>query len=121
MTYDPTTDAGKVRLLIMDVDVNNETFSDAEIAAFLAMEGDDVRLAAAQALDTIAINEALVLKVIRNMNLSTDGAKLATTLMERAEKLRDRVDESGDLDYAETIWNDWVDRDYVRNDLVRNQ
>jgi hypothetical protein len=34
-TYDPTTDAGKVRLLISDTDVTTPIFTDVEIATFL--------------------------------------------------------------------------------------
>jgi hypothetical protein len=99
ITTDPTTDLGRVRLLISDVDTASPTFTDAEISAFLALEGGNVRLAAAQALDTIASNEALVSKQVRTMDVSTNGPAVAAELRARARALReqaDRYDADGD-------------------------
>lgn len=87
ITTDPGTDVGMTRLLINDVDSANPVFSDAEINGFLRFE-QTVRRAAAQALDTIASNEVLVSKVIRTLDLQTDGAKVAAELRARAESLR---------------------------------
>ena len=102
-TYDPSTDVGKVRLLIPDTDVpDNAVFEDADIEAFLDLEGD-IRLAAAQALDSIAVSEALVQKVLKTMDTQTDGAKLAEALMKRAASLRAQaaqVDEDDDDQFA---------------------
>lgn len=84
---DYATDAGRVRLLINDTDID-QVFSDAEIAVFLALEGDSVKLAAAQALDTIADDEALTSKVIRSQDLATDGPSVAAGLRARAKELR---------------------------------
>ncbi len=121
MTYDPTTDAGKVRLLVRDTNTSDHFFTDAEIDAFLTLGDNDVRLAAAEALDTIATDEALVLKVVRILHLQTDGAKLAATLFTRAERLRDSVDETGEFDYAEMLWNTDSERQFTANDFMRNQ
>lgn len=109
MPYDPTTPGGRVRLLINDVSDNDQVFSDVEIAAFLALEDGDVRYAAAQALDTIATNEALVSKVIKTMDLQTDGAKLAEALMRRAQALRDQADSDpaeafGVVEFADPVF-----------------
>lgn len=82
----------RVRLLITDTNPEKQIFSNEEIDEFLAMNGDDVRLAAAEALETIATSEALTLKVIKLLDLTTDGAKLAETLMKRAEKLREHAE-----------------------------
>ncbi len=95
-SYDPGTDAGKVRLLIADTDRTSPVFQDNEITAFLALAGDDVRLAAAQALDVMANNMAMVLKVIKTLDLSTDGAATAKALRDGAQVLRDQVDQDGD-------------------------
>lgn len=96
-TYNLTTDVGRVRLLISDTDPTTPIFDDDEISAFLAFEGDDVRLAAAQALDTIASNEALVVKKLRTADgLTTDGPAVAKELRERAAQLR--ADAHGDED-----------------------
>lgn len=85
----PETDpaVNDVRLLI-NAPGADDVFTDDEIAAFLRLEGGAVKLAAAQAIDTIADNEALVSKVIRDGQLSTDGAKTADSLRKRAAALR---------------------------------
>lgn len=88
MAYDLSTAAGQVRLLINDTDETRAVFSVDEIAAFLTLEGDNVKLAAAQALDTIADDEALTSKAIRSQDLTTDGAKVAAILRARAATLR---------------------------------
>lgn len=91
-TYDPSTLAGRVRLLINDIPVEDvAVFDDDEITAFLDLAAQSVLLAAAQALDTIASNEVLVGKVIRTQDLSTDGAKVSAELRARAQALRDQV------------------------------
>jgi len=87
-----TTPRGQVRLLANDVDETEPVFSDNEIDSFLAMEAGHVKLAAAQAIDTIADNEALCSKVIRTQDLATDGAKLADSLRKRAAALRQQHD-----------------------------
>jgi hypothetical protein len=86
-SIDYATNAGRVRLLINDTDVD-PVFSDAEINVFLSLEGDDVKRAAAQALDTIADDEVLTAKVISDHQLSTNGATVADSLRKRAATLR---------------------------------
>lgn len=81
------TDISTVRLLISDLD-DPPIFSDDEITAFLTLEGDAVKLAAAQALDAIASNEALVSKRIRTLDLQTDGPAVAKELRAHATALR---------------------------------
>ncbi len=93
-TYDPDTDRGKVRLLISDVDTASATFTDEEIDTFLTM-GDSVRDSAAVALETIAGNQALVLKRIKTHNLETNGPELAKELRALATQLRDTDDQAG--------------------------
>lgn len=92
MAIDFTTPLGRVRLLANDVDIDNEVFSDVEIDAFLLLEGGNEKLAAAQAIDTIADNEALTSKVLKSQDVQTDGAKLADSLRKRAEALRQQHD-----------------------------
>jgi cytidylate kinase len=91
VTTDPTTPVGMVRLLISDTSEADPVFSDAEVAAFLAMESANLRMAAAQALDTIASNEVMVSKVIRTQDLQTDGSKVAAELRARATSLREQA------------------------------
>lgn len=97
-----------IRLLINDTATEeaDQVFSNTELLDFLALEGDDVKRAAAQALDTIADNEALVSKAIRTQDLQTDGPKVAESLRKRATELRaqaDRADEAAEGDYFDVI------------------
>lgn len=84
--YDPGTDVGKVRLLLSDIGAP-WVFADEEIQAFLTLEGG-VKLAAAQAIDTNATNQALAAKVFTAQDVSLDGAKLAAAMRAHAAALR---------------------------------
>lgn len=105
ITVDPATDIGRVRLLATDLDEVSPLFSDAQIQAFLDMGNGRVKRAAALALETIAVSEALVSKVIRTLDLSTDGAKVAAELRARAKALRDEDDADEDDWYGIEIVN----------------
>jgi len=126
-TYDPTADAGIVRLLITDTDVanpDNQIFEDAEIDAFLTLEGSVVKRAAARALDVIATREVLVQKVIRIMDLTTDGAKVADALRALAKALRDEAAEDllaagGLFDWAEMVVDDFSARERLLKQAQR--
>lgn len=108
MPYDPTTPTGQVRLLINDTqEPPAQVFTDPEITAFLLLEDSNVKRAAAQAVDTIADDEALTSKVIKDHDLATDGAAVADALRKRAAVLRaqaDRDDQKTDTEsYFEVI------------------
>lgn len=93
----PATEAqGDVRLLIADTDSTRRLFSTLQIAQFLRLNGDNTRRAAAQALDVMASNEAMVSKVIKTKDLSTDGAKVADSLRKQAAELRRQADDGED-------------------------
>ena len=94
------TPQGQVRLLIADVsaDVATQILTDAQIDALLTLEGDNVKRAAAAALDAIATSEVLVSKVIRTQDLTTDGAKVADALRRQAQALRDQASAVDDMD-----------------------
>lgn len=121
--FDMSTAAGRVRLLINDLDITDLFFEDAQIDAFLDLEGDDVRLAAAQALDTIASNEALVFKKMRLLDSSVDGPAVAKELRERASELRrqaaDGADGGGDFEIAEMVVDGFTSRDRLWNEQLR--
>lgn len=89
----PTVEQEDVRLLIADTSTASRIFSTKQIAAFLRMNRENVRRAAAQALDVMAANEAMVSKVIRTQDLSTDGAKVADSLRKQAAELRRQEDQ----------------------------
>lgn len=132
-TFDPTTDRGKVRLLIPD-DVEQYDgidvyfFTDAKIDAFLALNenesGDSlVRLAAADALDTWASSEAMITKAIKLLDLTTNGPAVAASLRARADKLRELAEKASTdsgFDVAELALGPFSEREQVVNEAIRD-
>lgn len=95
---------GQVRLLTADVaaDEAARILTDDQVQGFLDLNDANVRRAAADALDAIAISEALVSKVIRTQDLATDGAKVAAALQARAAQLRAQAD-AADVDAGDVF------------------
>lgn len=103
---DFTTDVGKVRVLLGDTDPSDVSmgegtymyFSDDEIGAFLTMYGDNIKLAAARCLETIASSQALLLKSWSTDDLTVNGDKIAESLRKLAAQLREEAlqDESNE-------------------------
>ena len=124
-TFDLSTDTGVMRLLIPDRSATEYVFADAELAAFLTIEGD-TRRAAALALETIASDHVLTLKVVRLLDLTTDGAKSGDALLKRAERLRSQADaadmavDGGLFDIAEMVPNDFAWRERIWNEALRD-
>lgn len=117
MTYDLSTDVGKLRLLIPDRSAEEYIFTDSELSTFLALEAD-IRRATALALETLASDNALVLKVIKLMQLSTDGAKTSDALLKRAAILREQAayeDSATDagIEFAQWLLDDFSYREYA--------
>jgi hypothetical protein len=96
------SDVGMVRLLICDVDEAALVFTTPQVQAFLDLEGGNIKLAAAQALDVGATNEVFASKVIKDHQLSTDGAKAADAVRKHAAALRAQVVD-GDDGFLEVI------------------
>lgn len=95
-TYSPSTDRGKVRLLISDTDDSDATrqlFTDEEIDTFLTLRASSVFRAAATALRTIASNEVQVQKRISILDLRTDGPSEARALRQLADDYEQAADE----------------------------
>lgn len=86
--YANPTPTGMVRLLLADIDPENAVLSDDALAGYLVIESGSIKRAAAQALNAIAISEALVSKVIKTQDLQTNGVALAAELRARAAELR---------------------------------
>lgn len=93
-------DRGTVRLLCTDINEDDPLFTDAQVDAFLRLEGGNVKRAAARALDVIAVSEVLVSKKIRTQDLQTDGPAVAKSLHEQALALRADADRDDDADQA---------------------
>lgn len=129
MALDYTTAAHQVRLLITDPyedsdGSDDQILTDAQVEAFLSLEGANVFRAAALALETIATDQVLVLKVIRTLDVQTDGAKVAAELRARAKDLRSRADDDAaslDDDFAVAEFADPVFgyRDRLNRQILR--
>jgi hypothetical protein len=103
---DFTTDTGRVRVLLGDTEATDVVagvgtymyFGDDEIAAFLTMYGENVKLATARAMETIAGSQALLLKSWSSDDLTVNGDKIAESLRKIAAQLREEAlqDESNE-------------------------
>lgn len=89
LPIDLSTPIGKVRTLIPDRGPSWFALQDEEIQVFLDINDNNIRLAAADCLDTIAADRALVQGVTETLDLKVDGAKLLDSLMKRAATLRE--------------------------------
>lgn len=123
-SYDPTavsSNRDHVRMLIRDVDSSNPVFQDEELDAMLVVEGSVIKRAAALAYEVIASNQAYVLKVIKNLDLQTDGAKVADALRAGAKQWREQAEYDdaasvgGAFDIGEWIVDEFSRRDYDQN------
>ena len=120
-TYTLGTDVGTIRLLIPDRVDSGHIFEDDELTGYMTLEGD-VRSAAACALETIASDQALTLKVMHLLDVTTDGAKLSDALLKRAALLRQQAANNvagGSFDWAEQITNDFGAREHIYNTALR--
>jgi len=107
------TALGQVRALIPDIEqLEDQTdptatpqyiFSDAVLNAYLAIYSNNIKRAAAQAKLVLATSEALISKVIKTYDFSTDGAKLGAELRAQAKMLQDEADKDDMVDNYETF------------------
>lgn len=109
------SDRDMVRLIVGDVRPDSPLFQDEEINAFLGLENQDVRYAAAMALDRIASSQAMLLQSIELLDIKADAMQLAQVLRDHATALRCESDTEPAFDiaeqaftpdgYAHLIWN----------------
>jgi hypothetical protein len=110
-TYVLTTDIGRIRLLCQDTDITGadplrRVFTDEELQAYLTLESDVVKLAAAQACDEKATYLLLVLKDETSGDYTIRASGMAGLLQARARELRRQVEQDGSFDIAETDWEE---------------
>ncbi len=123
-TYVLTQPRGQVRLLIKDTVIGTAVFTDEELDALLLMEASNVKRSAALALETMASNDAYVLKVVKLLDITTDGARVSDALLKRAAELRAQADfedagTDGGFDVAEMVLDDFSFRERVIDDGLR--
>ena len=106
-----SSDTGKVRVLLGDTEAENVVggvgdymyFGDDEIGAFLTMYGENVKLASARAMETIAGSQALLLKSWSSDDLSVNGDKIAESLRKLAAQLREEALQEESSEYFNMI------------------
>lgn len=86
----------QVRLIIGDTNAEDPDFDDDQVRGFLSIARDSVLRAAADALDAIATNEALLSKKLTTQDRATDGPAVADALRRHAAALRGRAKEEED-------------------------
>lgn len=125
-TNDPTTYIGLIRMRVFDEDESDVIFSDEKITSvYTTLERSNIKRTAAFFLETIATREALILKVIKNLNLQTDGAKLADSLVKQAKDLRTQADDEDDeiadvFDWAEHVNDVFGERELLIKEILRD-
>ncbi len=119
-TYVLSTDIGRVRALLPDIVEASAQFSDEEITAFLELAGDSVFIAAALALERLAMS-ALSRGKIRLPDLEVDQTSLAKTYLDRAKALREQADEGdvAEFDVIEQVYSPFGLRAHLANEYLR--
>ena len=118
-TYDLSTNVGKVRLKIRDTDSTKKLFSDAELQFFVDDNDVDLDLAAADALEALVANAALLHKLEELGEYKIDSKGMAAALMKAAERYRARSEEAPAIDSAERNLSDFTAGQIIWNDLLR--
>ena len=116
-TYVLGTNTGMVRLLIPDRELTEYFFEDEEIAAIWGAQigaTDQIKnlRAAATCLEIMASDEAYTLKVVKLLDLTTNGPATAAELRARAAKLAAQADDLESASVADFDWAEWVVNDF---------
>lgn len=93
------------------VEFKHVLFLDSAIQVFLDLNDDSIRLAAADALDSMATSQALIQKKIKLLDMQTDGPALALALRAHAKTLREQEallagGAEADFDIAEQVFDE---------------
>ncbi|MCK5236324.1 MAG: hypothetical protein KAR06_04985 [Deltaproteobacteria bacterium] len=99
-TYDISTDVGKVRLKSGDKDLTDIIFTDEEIEVFLANQGNDVNLAAAELLEAWAA-EYTASPDSEKIGDYAYTQKIVDKMLKLAQKLKDTASETPVLEWSE--------------------
>jgi hypothetical protein len=124
-TYVQGTDIGKVRLLVPDRELAYMVFTDEELQEFIDLYPANLWYAAAEAVDTIAASQTMILKVVSRLDVSTDGAAVGRELRQRANRLRETGDDMAGADVSdvstiEMLLGDFSIREQIVNAGLRD-
>lgn len=76
-----------VRLLIPDIDPDNQIYTDTQIEMFLLAARGNIFRAASLAIGSLSVDEAITYKVIKTDDQSVDGVAVADALRKRSAEL----------------------------------
>jgi hypothetical protein len=94
-------------------------FTDEEIQEFIDLYPANLWYAAAEALDTIAASQVMILKVVSRLDVTTDGASVGRELRQRANRLRETGDHMADADVSDVSTIEMMLGDFsIREQIV---
>jgi hypothetical protein len=102
-TLDPTTDVGKVRILIHDSDASKPLFEDDEITAILSLENSSIKLAAASLCASLATNRAKLAVIKERGDIKDDLTKMSAAFLAVAKEFRSQAADSDELPILESL------------------
>lgn len=110
------TDVQLVRTLIPDTEAvfgpteDQTMFADSDIENFITLGKGNLLRAAGLAMIAVGNSEALILKIIKTQDLSTNGAELQNQWRQAGKLMLDRADkedETADAEYFQIIDYGW--------------
>lgn len=113
---------------IYDRNPANPVFQDEDITAvYNTLERQSVKRTAAFMLETIASQQVLILKVMKNLQLQTDGAAVGRELRMEADRLREQADTEDTFingntafDWAEQVFDVFSERERIVKEMLRD-
>ena len=114
-TYDSTTNLGKLREKISDIEHGRPIFTDTELNNILAEKANDLNLAAAEALGRLLLRPNLLKRLFAATDLES-YSEWAGVINTRIENFIDAGDPSGS-----EVWDERDDRDIYKDLLKRNR
>lgn len=99
---DASTPVGQLRYVINDVE-EPYAFSDAHLQAMLSIYRNNLQLAGADLIESIAVDEVLLYRFVRTDDLTVDGSKAAEILLKRAQRLREQAAIDAEEDAFEIV------------------
>lgn len=109
-SYNPATDAGKVRLLVSDTTEFEDdgvtrlyVFEDSEVAAALDQWSEDVYRAAGMLLRSLAANKARIAKRVKALDVEVDLKAASKELIDLAASMEKASDDGGAFAIAEMV------------------
>jgi len=122
-SYDPTTDIGKIRLLIADTDEDSYDFEDDEITAANDMSVN-IYFASAVLLRSLAANRARLSVSVKRGTMTDNLTEISKDLKDLADAMEEKgkaeIEDVGGLEaIIEPVYDDFSYRRYInKNELI---